>query len=85
MISLGYNHIGIEGTLAISQTLLINQSLKKLNLGKIIQNKINSLFLEHNNIGIEGQLAISEAMKINQVLLNLNLGKISAIRIIYYL
>ena len=68
------NYFEKEGTIAISEALKINQTLQKLDLGKI--RNIIYIFIGNNKIRKEGAIVISEALKINQTLQKLNLCKI---------
>lgn len=65
MLHLGWLHgtskIGATGSRALAQALMLNQTLKKLNI-------------QDNAIGSEGALALAEALKTNQTVNHLNLS-----------
>ena len=60
-INLGWNNIGKEGAIAISEALKYNNTITDINLCS-------------NNIGNEGATAISEALKHNHTITYIDLG-----------
>ncbi|ORZ27520.1 hypothetical protein BCR41DRAFT_367841 [Lobosporangium transversale] len=89
ILDLGYNSIGNDGVVALSEALKVNKTLTALDmkynfigdeealaLSKALETNttLTALNLECNSIGKEGILALSEALKVNTTLSTLNLG-----------
>lgn len=76
------NSIGPDGARALSEALLVNQSLSVLNLEYAARDGIVKLFFNTsdygnqswNGIEDEGALALSEVLRSNRTLVSLSLG-----------